>query len=385
MIEYSIIIKKLNNSLSKEEEIQFSTWLNSSSKNRSYFKKMEKSWKEDENKDINVDSAIENFDHFVDKFEKTNLHIYIKRIVYSAAVVTLLISLSILLGEKPEKPTHFKKYIAKNQIVPGSKKAVIIANDSIIYLNNKTNNSKIIVKGDTIHNSEGMVSYKGNNKDNNKNSYSTIVVPRGGEYSLQLADGTKVYLNADSKLKFPTYFNSKERRVILNGEAYFEVAHNSNSPFIVQTRLGNTKVYGTKFDVKCYDDEKVEKVTLVTGKIGYSSNDFKGEAILKPGEQISYCGNVRKPIPYKVDIENVILWKENKLKFRKATLEEIMTILSRWYDFEVKYQNDGLKKLIFTGRLNKYEDINTFLSLFKETTKIEFDVVDKTIFVRQRY
>ena len=385
MIEYSILLKKLNNSLNEEEEIEFSEWINSSLRNRNYFKRIEKAWNEDNSiKDIDVNSAIENFDHFVEKLNRSSMHFYIKRIVSSAAVLILLFGLYILLGEKPETPKHYKKYIAKNQIVPGCKKAIIIANDSIIYLNNKTNNSNIIVKGDTIHSSKGMVSYKENNKDSRKNTYSTIVVPRGGEYSLQLADGTKVYLNADSKLKFPTSFSLKERRVVLNGEAYFEVAHN-DIPFIVQTRLGCTKVYGTQFDVKCYSNEKVEKVTLIKGKVGYSSNNFDGETVLKPGEQISYSGNVEKPTPYKVNINNVVLWKENKLKFEKASLEDIMSTLSRWYDFDIKYQNDNLKKLIFTGRLNKYENINKFLNLFKETTKIEFDIVDKTIFVRQRY
>ena len=196
-----------------------------------------------------------------------------------------------------------------------------------------------------------------------------------------LADGTKVWLNADSKLRFPVSFTAERREVYLEGEAYFEVAKDSEHPFIVHISRGAIEVLGTGFNVRDYREEQKTVTTLVQGKVVYRSERQPGrEIMLEPGFQIKdeEGGSLQ---PRKVDVILYTGWKDGKYVFENATLEEIMQVLSRWYDIAVFYKREEVKKLHFTGDLERYKTINDFLEFMEIGGNVRFSIKGKTVLI----
>ena len=211
--------------------------------------------------------------------------------------------------------------------------------------------------------------------------YNKIEIPRGGEYKITLGDGTRVYLNAQTELRFPESFaNSEQRLVYLSGEAYFEVAKNQSKPFIVQCRDYAVKVLGTSFNVNSYEDDKTSKTTLATGKVEINMGGKL--TVLKPGHQaIIKDGKVNVE---EVDVEVYTTWMYENFRFKSESIQEIMTKLSRWYVVDVFYMNDSVKNYHFTGYLPRYAKITDVLELLSLTTNIKFDVKGRTVTVMEK-
>lgn len=206
---------------------------------------------------------------------------------------------------------------------------------------------------------------------------SRIVVPRGGEYQLVLADGTKVWLNSDSKLEFPNAFVGKERKVKLCGEAYFEVARNETMPFRVGVDGMEIVVLGTSFNIQAYDE--TVKTTLVEGAVALKVADRTYH--LSPG----YEADVRNGQVNigKADVYEQIAWKDGKFVFREKRLENVLEILSRWYDFDIFYQNATVKDLHFTGNIPRHATINEVLRFLEHTYCVHFNIAGKTVVVSE--
>ena len=211
--------------------------------------------------------------------------------------------------------------------------------------------------------------------------YDELIVPRAGMYCLSLSDGTRAWLNADSRLKYPVVFAENERRIRLSGEGYFKVAKDTQAPFIVETDLGEIRVMGTEFNVKCYPDETIIATTLVNGKVSFINSEVP-ERILAPGQQLLFERGNQEAEIRQVNVCNYIGWKDNQLIFHKETLEEIMRILARWYDIEVVFENNDLKQLEFSGNLNKYTDIETFFRLFGIGANVRFQLSGRTVYIK---
>ena len=211
--------------------------------------------------------------------------------------------------------------------------------------------------------------------------YNKIEIPRGGEYKITLGDGTRVYLNAQTELRFPESFaNSEQRLVYLSGEAYFEVAKNQSKPFIVQCRDYAVKVLGTSFNVNSYEDDKTSKTTLATGKVEINMGGKL--TVLKPGHQaIIKDGKVNVE---EVDVEVYTTWMYENFRFKSESVQEIMTKLSRWYAVDVFYMNESVKNYHFTGYLPRYAKITDVLELLSLTTNIKFDVKGRTVTVMEK-
>ena len=210
--------------------------------------------------------------------------------------------------------------------------------------------------------------------------YNTLTIPRGGEYTLVLADGTKVYMNSVSKLKYPVAFASDRREVELEGEAYFEVAHDSVHPFIVRTKEVCVKVYGTEFNVNTYKPGIVQTV-LVKGKVGVTVNDTGEEQMMKPNELLEYNGETGKMEVREVDPSFYTAWVKSEFMFMDARLEDIMEQLSRWYGVEVFYSNEEVKNRKFTGNAARFEDIRNILRIMEKTGIVSFSVKDRTVVI----
>ena len=212
---------------------------------------------------------------------------------------------------------------------------------------------------------------------------NTLIVPRGGMYLLTLSDGTRIWLNADSRLEYPLTFSGNMREVKLKGEAYFEVVKNTEAPFVVKTDLGEIKVLGTQFNVKCYPEEPVIATTLVSGKVSFT-NPALSPATIQPGQQLTYKKGADQATLRPVNVRNYVGWRENLLIFQSESLENIMQVLSRWYDIQVIFENDRLKQLEFSGNLDKYTDIKTFFRLFEMGADVRFEIDDRTVYVRKK-
>lgn len=214
-----------------------------------------------------------------------------------------------------------------------------------------------------------------------KIEYNTIIVPRKGEYQLILADGSKVYLNSESRLRFPTRFEGKERRVYLEGEGYFEVAKDTTKPFIVEAKEVDVRVLGTSFNVSAYVSEQAVRTTLVSGKVRVGDRlTGKGEVIL-PGQQAEWKDGAFKT--KEVDTSIYTAWIDGKFYFEGATLEEITVQLERWYDIDFFFTSEKVKRFAFAGVINKEYSANKIFSIIEKTTRVRFSVNGRVVTVSE--
>ena len=211
--------------------------------------------------------------------------------------------------------------------------------------------------------------------------YNTVKIPYGGEYQLQLSDGTRVWLNSGSVLKFPVNFVGKQREVSLKGEAYFEVAHLADKPFIVHTDHSNVKVYGTSFNVMSYADDKVEQVTLLEGSVGVEVNGQ--QTMIKPGEQAE-LNTVTEIVELKeVEATLYTSWVDGVFRFKNMPMKELSKKLSRWYDVDFFFANDNVSEFPFTGRIKRDADFEYFMNLIEKTTNVEVSIDGRTVLVKE--
>ena len=196
-----------------------------------------------------------------------------------------------------------------------------------------------------------------------------------------LGDGTRVWLNADSKLKFPVSFTGKERRVYLEGEGYIDVARDTARPFIVETREQSIRVLGTAFNVYAHEGERMTYTTLARGSVQVKDKKTGKSVALHPGEQLCLDVADRGMVVREVDVRKECAWKDGMFVFNGQTLEQIMLKLSRWYNVTVFYQNEEAKKIVFKGNLPRYGDFQTMLSILEKSSEVKFSEKNRVITV----
>ncbi len=213
-----------------------------------------------------------------------------------------------------------------------------------------------------------------------KDVYNKLLVPRGGEYKIQLADGTNVWLNSQSELRYPVQFSGEQRVVYLKGEGYFEVAPDREKPFIVNTGEGvNVKVLGTKFNVSAYAEDVDVTTTLLEGRVEVAMP----EAVVQiaPDEQIVFNKLENTFSQRRVDASAYAAWKDGAFIFEDQTLEQIMERLKRWYEMEVFYTHDEIKKYRFTGDLKKYENFKKAVRMIEEVAGAKVEINGKCVII----
>ena len=217
-------------------------------------------------------------------------------------------------------------------------------------------------------------------QDGQEEIFNTLVIPVGGLYELELSDGTRVWLNSVSQLRYPVQFTGKERKVYLSGEAYFDVKTDSLRPFVVESGGMNVRVYGTEFNVTAYRDEKL-RTTLVQGKVGIKVDGEK-ELLLRPGQMAEYDAQTKHLEVQEVNTYLYTAWIEGTFAFKDETIEEIMGRLSRWYDLNVFYANEEVKKQLYDGIIPQVKDFEDVLRMIEGTATIHFEIKGNTVIVR---
>lgn len=293
-----------------------------------------------------------------------------------AASIMLLFSLSIFFIQESPEVTSVTK------IEPGYKKATLTLSDGTSWDIREA--AKIIqVKNSELKiDSSGLSVYSNTLAPSREETqYHTLNVPRGGEYNLTLSDGTQIWLNSESELRFPTQFNTHNRTVYCKGEVYFNVTRNPASPFIVKLDKGEVMVLGTEFCTSDYKSSVVE-VTLVTGKVQFKTENGDS-ASLTPSQHLVYNTTNDSISVTTVDTRVYTAWKDNLFCFEDETLENIMHTLSRWYDVDICFESENLKERHFSGTIEKYSNIKSFLEIFETGTGIKFDIYGHKISIRQ--
>ncbi|MEG1616257.1 MAG: FecR domain-containing protein [Bacteroidales bacterium] len=260
-----------------------------------------------------------------------------------------------------------------SEIRPGAKKATLtLGNGSVVDLQTEALQSLRETDGTTIQLNSAGLNYQlcdgRSSAESEKSIYNKIEIPRGGEYSLYLSDGTKVYLNAMSSLRYPVKFSGSERVVELCGEAYFEV-RKGEKPFVVRTRGMDIEVLGTSFNISAYPEEEY-KTTLVTGSVRiHGEHDVQCE--LRPSQQAHFTPGASEISVQEVDVNLFTSWIQGKIYFRDARLQDILHELSRWYEMEVVYEDPSIREMQFGCNINRSAEITPFLKLLEESGQLK--------------
>ena len=309
--------------------------------------------------------------------------------LYMAAAAAFVIPMSLYIYQRNQtkfKPVNTQQ-IAK--ITPGGNKAVLtLANGSKIFLTDLKNGEVANQSGVVItKNRDSQLVYQraATSPSTKKITYNKIETPKGGQFQLILSDGTKVWLNAASSLRYPSAFGPGERKVELDGEAYFEVAKNVTKPFLVSSSKQVIEVLGTHFNVNAYTNEPVVSTTLLEGSIKVISPFANTYKIIRPGQQSSIDKDDEPEIKVKnVDTDEAVAWKNGYFMFEKEELGSILRKVSRWYDVEIENpQGQKLNKLLFSGTLSKYSDVSKVLRKLELTGSIHFKIMGRRIIVMQ--
>jgi len=298
---------------------------------------------------------------------------------YAVAASLMLATLTVILLMTKNNPTE-QQPVAQTttapQAAPGTKKAVLtLSSGQSIQLGGSSQN--ITDRGANIITNNNAVMYEA--KETEAIVYNTIATPKGGEYQVTLPDGTKVWLNAESSLRYPTSFTGSERRVELNGEAYFEVAKNLKQPFVVRSGEAAVKVLGTHFNIMAYQDEPIFKTTLAEGSVALSKNGR--QEILKPGQGGIITSGTNDIIVASTDVEQDLAWKNGNFYFQKTELSTIMKQLARWYDLEIRYAGAVPRKR-FVGKISRYTNLSDVLDVLR-LSDIKFSMTGKTLTVEE--
>jgi len=307
-----------------------------------------------------------------------------------AAAASLLIFLSAGLYFYLNRvgSNDFSVRVSKHDIAAGGNKAVLTLSDGKKIVLTGAKNGRLADQGlATVQKTaDGDVLYaaskSGIEHPNAGILYNTIETPRGGQYHLTLADGTQVWLNAASSLKYPTVFKGNQRQVELTGEAYFEVVHNAKQPFEVVSGDEIVRDLGTHFNINAYTDEPSLKTTLLEGSI--SVTDTKGQVTLEPGQQSVIAAINNSIIVRSADIEEVIAWKNGRFRFNDEKLGDIMRQVARWYDVNVIFEDERLKDKIFAGVTTRFSKVSQLLHILELTGEVKFRIENKKIFVMDK-
>ena len=283
-------------------------------------------------------------------------------------------------------------YVSQASVVikAGETKAQLYLSDgSIVDLESKSEDVILEIDGSVIEKDQEGLNYQASIDDfkTGQIAENVVVTPVGGEYQLTLSDGTKVWMNAKSEIRYPVHFTGNTRKVKVSGEVYFEVAKDLKKPFVVDVNDFEIKVLGTQFNVMAYPEERSIQTTLVEGAVRLNANGLSGNnstVDLIPGKQADYDRFSKTLETKEVDVDQYIAWKNGKFVFERETLNDIMRKLERWYGVKVFFQTHELKHKRFTARIDRYGNINEILDKMEQTTDVQFVIKNNVIQIREK-
>ncbi|MGN6602446.1 MAG: FecR family protein [Ginsengibacter sp.] len=381
-----LIAGYIRGSLSKSEHDELDNWVEESDDNMLLFEELT----DEENIEANLEwmdktmternlELTKNKIDFNTGYKKLKTKRWYYNVAASVIIFVAAFGIYKIINHKPSNKTSLAK-VDQNDIQPGRNKATLtLSNGSVIDL---ANVSKGLIKRDVgtsiMKAKEGEIVYDESSESSNKvMKYNLLSTPKGGQYKVHLPDGSDVWLNAASSLKYPTVFATTNRTIELKGEGYFEIAKDKTKPFIVKLSDGSeVKVLGTHFNIMAYENESSEDVTLLKGSVEIT----KGKDLLKltPGQQGKIISS-KIMLANSVDTAQVTGWKNGKFIFHDADIQSIMRQIERWYNVDIKYQ--ATKTEHFNATISRNEPVLKLLHILEETGEVHFKIKNKVIYV----
>ena len=369
----SFLLRYLLNELDPEDREKVEEWIVANEGNRQYYRTYQKThlelrWEERSKK-------IEG--NFI-QFYRLRRKQHFRRVFYrSVACVIILLSVGSAFWYWDREP---EVQLVQECIQPGKSQAILyMASGQVV---NVDKDAKELREADgtciNVDSVAGMTYNVATGENSSEVLYNRVVVPKGGEFKLTLSDGTKVWLNSYSELRYPVNFTGNKREVILQGEAYFDVIGDPERPFVVKVNDLDISVLGTQFNVNAYT-EGIVKTVLVEGLVNLRGK--MGEINLHPrqmGEYRETDGNLHMT---EVDVLPHVAWKDGNFIFKSESLEDIMDKLSIWYNLDVFYANDELRSIRLSGNLFRYGDVNQLFTLFEKISDARFQVEVKSVVI----
>ena len=384
----TLINKYLSNEATPEEEARLLSYYDTLQKNKLQWDELEMG-----NENLTKSELYSKILSEIKKRESApKKMIFLRRWFVAASITTLLIASASLVFYMKYNSSYF---IAKNSahpvnkhsIAPGGNKALLtLADGSKITLDDAASGELAKQSGTKVSKAaNGQLVYTVENSASHATAtglpeYNVIETPKGGQYQVDLPDGTKVWLNAGSSLKYPTNFDGAVRKVELAGEAYFEVAKNAHKPFEVISNHQMVEVLGTHFNISSYTDETSVKTTLLEGSVKVSAIKANQSRLLKPGQQsdINYANNSISVQP--VNTEEVVAWKNGYFLFTDEDLKSIMSKFARWYNVEVEYQGN-VDNLRFGGMVSRSKDLAQALKIIEQTGNVKTRIEGRRVII----
>jgi transmembrane sensor len=379
MITDGALIGKYLSGAGSGDDAKVKSWLNEDPKNDELYKELQNEKKLadvlDELDQFNGEKAWLRFtSNRILSFRDTSM-----RWLKIAAVFVLVLGLSTVLVYHFTGKEKTERIAEANKIKPGGPKAyLVLANGSVVNLTELDHSQKKQLKKSTGFEVIGNTVIAGKNvkpvKEKEKTQYHTLVIPKGGEYKIVLEDSTEVWLNADSKLKFPNEFSAGIRDVELVGEAWFKVKKDKTCPFIVRLNDMDIKVLGTEFNTSAYPDDPIVTTTLINGLVTvYYKTGITGQQNLLLGDQASYHKEEGTIHLETVDVVKFKAWKDGVFVFDNQPLSDVTRILGRWYNVQFVIQDEDLKNARFSGQFLRYDDIRVVFDIIRKTgTNVKF-------------
>jgi ferric-dicitrate binding protein FerR (iron transport regulator) len=383
----SLILRHLQNKLTREEKHELDKWLSEDEANPLFLESLEGDAALDKHLEffssIQVDSDLQKVrQRLSQKRHKTYRWMRPGYLEY-AAMVAVVFSIGIWgynyfnAGKKTMVTTLAKSQRAKvYDVPPGDDGAKLeLADGSVIYLGDKQQDSTILVNGVKINQKDGVIYDIRNLNATNEVRYNRISTAKGGQYQIILPDGTRVWLNSESSLRFPTAFTGKERNVELSGEGYFEVAKSIGRSFKVQVEEVSVEVLGTHFNIMSYPDEKSINTTLLEGSVKVRKGaTYK---LIIPGQQAQINEGIKLA---DVDVNQAVAWKHGFFEFNSTELPSIVRQLERWYDVEIEVDKKVAVKH-FSGTISRDTPISQVLKMLKLTGGLDFKIEERRVYL----
>ena len=373
-----LILQSLKHEATAEETAALQEWLQECESNRRFYERL--------GNHAYFESQLQEYMSYDSRQDWAQVRLRLKRprkriayrLIPYAALLAIVATIAILIRHQTTPaPQAQPMEVADNRIAPGSSKAqLILENGESIDLTVVSDSTQQALANAHAVNTGKTLAYTPATPTATERRH-TLRTPRGGEYELLLADGTKVWLNAETELTYPAAFIGSTRQVQLKGEAYFEVARDTARPFIVKANDMEVEVLGTSFNISAYPSSK-RQTTLVEGKIAVALN--KQHALLQPGEQATATPDgleVRE-----VNVLNYVSWRERRFIYEDQLLGEVMEDLGRWYNVEVFIANPEVYDYHLTANLPKYEDMNKVLEIIEYAAGVQFEVNNRTVVIR---
>lgn len=366
-----LIIQVLCDEATPEEKQELEDWLDRDPEHRHVFDQMSRLFQATNKAPVPpVFDQEEGWTSFLQQIQKRRF----RRLLISLSGVAAVLIISVILFFKGDTT------VEEPLIRPGSAKAIlIVGNQAPIAIDRRS--LSIQNAGNEIRNdSAGGLVFRNKEEKEEEITYSTLVIPQGGEYKITLPDSTQVWLNSESVLRFPSRFTGNRRCVEFKGEGYFKVAKDPEHAFLVKTQDAEIRVYGTEFNLYAYEEEEQLAATLVCGSVSVTPAGGQEVKII-PSQQLSYSRETREISVKEVDTDMYTSWKTGFYSFENVSLEEMFNYLKRWYIFEVTFAEEHLKAMRFTGAFQKDHPISYGLNLIRLTCEVNFTVEGNRIIV----